>query len=275
MAKKQSKHQEKTYSERTLKTAKELRVIDDTLFRLVASRPEVCEEILQTLLGNKKLKVLRVNTQETVKSLQREIILDCLCDLGEGNIINIEVQKGNYNNDVKRCRFHLSSITANYTPKGTDFDDVPDVTVIYITEYDALNNKQTITYSKMCRYDNLTEAFVPVEDGGLIVYANTCINDGTDKSELLELFLRKDSFDNKKFPNLSDAIQYFKDDEKGVSEVCAVVEAYAKNEIVYAVIESYIDCDLDKDTIIEKIRTRFNLTKEEAEAYYDDISVKI
>lgn len=248
MAKKQSNHHEKTYSERTLKTAKELRVIDDTLFRLVASRPEVCEEILQTLLGNRQLKVLRVNTQETVKSLQREIILDCLCDLGDGNIINIEVQKGNYNNDVKRCRFHLSSITANYTPKGTDFDDVPDVTVIYITEYDALNNNQTITYSKMCRYDNVTETFVPVEDGGLIVYANTCINDGTDKSELLELFLRKDSFNNKKFPNLSDAIQYFKDDAKGVSEVCAIVEELSNDKVKDVVIKMIQD-DCDNDTI--------------------------
>lgn len=263
---KRLKHHKKTYSDRTLKTAKELRVIDDTLFRLVASRPKVCEEILQTLLDNKKLRVLRVNTQETVKSLQREIILDCLCDLGNGNLINVEVQKGNYNNDVKRCRFHLSSITSNYTPKGTDFDDVPDVTVIYITEYDALNNKQTITYSKMCRYDNSTDTFIPVEDGGLIVYANTCINDGSDKSELLELFLRKDSFNNQKFPNLSDAVQYFKDDEKGVSEVCAIVEEYAKEKTLETV-KAFIAAGAS-DEVIKKAT---NLTQEEIDKLRSDL----
>ncbi len=258
----------KTYSEKNLKTAQELRIIDDTLFRLIASRKEVCQEILQTLLGNKNLKVLRVNTQETVKSLQREITLDCFCDLGNGTLINIEVQKGNYNNDIKRCRFHLSSITANYTPKGTTFDDVPDATVIYITEYDALGNSQTITYSKMCKYDNLAGEFSPVEDGGLIIYANTFVNDGTDKSELLELFLRKDSFDNKKFPHLSNAVKYFKDDEKGVSEVCAIVEKYKQECIDESQREANIILAkkmIARNEPMEKIIDYTSLTEEEIE----------
>ena len=267
MAKKRLEHQQQIYSKRTLKNAKELRLIDDTLFRLVASRPKVCEEILQTLLGNKKLKVLRVNTQETVKSLQREIILDCLCDLGDGSIINIEIQTGNYNNDIKRCRFHLSSITSNYTPKGTDFDDVPNVTVIYITEYDALDNKQTITYSKMCRYDNATETFIPVDDGGLIIYANTCINDGTDKSELLALLLSNKSFDNKKFPNLSDAIKYFKEDAKGVSEVCDIVEEYAKERVLETV-KAFIVAGASNDLI----KKATNLTDDEIDKLRSELS---
>ena len=267
MAKKRLEHQQQIYSERTLKSAKELRVIDDTMFRLVASRPKVCEEILQTLLGNKKLKVLRVNTQETVKSLQREIILDCLCDLGDGSIINIEVQKGNYNNDVKRCRFHLSSITSNYTPKGTDFDDVPNVTIVYITEYDALDNKQTITYSKMCMYDNATGTYIPVDDGGLIVYANTCINDGTDKSELLGLLLSNTSFDNKKFPNLSEAVKYFKEDAKGVIEVCDIVEEYAKEQVLETV-KAFIVAGVSN----EQIKKATNLTDDEIEKLRSQLS---
>lgn len=106
------------------------------------------------------------------------------------------------------------------------------------------------------------------------MYANTCINDGSDKSELLELFLRKDSFNNQKFSNLSDAVQYFKDDEKGVSEVCAVVEKYAKEyakeEAIYQVIEALNNVNLSKEQILSSIISQFNLTREEAEAYYKD-----
>lgn len=60
--------------------------------------------------------------------------------------------------------------------------------------------------------------FVPVNDGAKIYYANTVVKDNTDKSELLGLFLSQESFDNEKFPNLSHAMHYFKNDEKGVRE---------------------------------------------------------
>ena len=140
----------------------------------------------------------------------------------------------------------------------------------YITEYDALNNKQTITYSKMCRNDNSTETFIPVEDGGLIVYANTCINDGTDKSELLELFLRKDSFNNQKFPNLSDAVQYFKDDEEGVSEVCAIVEEYAKDYAKEKTLET-VKAFIAAGASDEVIKKATNLTQEEINKLRSDL----
>ena len=35
-------------------------------------------------------------------------------------------------------------------------------------------------------------------------------------------------FYNEKFPNLSEAVRYFKEDERGVSKMCTIVEEYAK-----------------------------------------------
>ena len=218
----------KIYSEEIQLTAQNLRVIDDSLFRLIVSRKDVCQEILQTLLDDKHLRVLHVTPQDTIVSLHRGLILDCLCELRDGHIVNIEVQRGNKNDDIRRCRLHLSSITANSTPKGTDFADIPNVTIIYITEYDALGNNQTITYTEMCQLRKTDGTYIPVKDGGLIIYANTCIKDDSDKSELLDLFLKKDSFDNKKFPHLSNAVKYFKDNREGVMEMCQIVEDFAK-----------------------------------------------
>lgn len=50
------------------------------------------------------------------------------------------------------------------------------------------------------------------------------------------------------FPNLSDAIQYFKDDAKGVSEVCAIVEKLSNDKVKDVVIKMIQD-DCDNDTI--------------------------
>ena len=117
-------------------------------------------------------------------------------------------------------------MTAKYTPKGADFKNVPDVTIVYISEYDVLKNNQTVTHVTRCMKND--ESYVPVKDGEDIIFANTCVNDGSDKSELLQLMLNKEAFYNDKFPQISNAISYFKETEGGQSEMCKIVEDYAK-----------------------------------------------
>ncbi|MGN0329485.1 MAG: Rpn family recombination-promoting nuclease/putative transposase [Lachnospira sp.] len=202
-----------------------MRIIDDTLFRLMAEQPDVCQEILRTLLDKPTLKVIKVTAQSTVQSMNREIILDALCETDEG-LSNIEVQKGMCNDDVARTRFHASAITSKYTPKGTRFSDIPNVTIVYITEYDALHNNQTVTHVTRCMKTG--ENFIPLNDGEDIIFANTSVIDGTDKSELLQLMLHKEAFYNEKFPATSKAFKFFKETEGGQAIMCKTVEDYAE-----------------------------------------------
>lgn len=215
------------YSKAIRETAKNLRIIDDAMFRLVAERKEVCEEILRTLLGSPQLSVVSVTPQRVIASLHREIVLDVLCIMENGTYVNIEMQKGSGNDDIKRNRFYASAATAAYTPKGTDFSDIPQVAVLYITEYDALHNGRMITHVKRCMETGT--GYEPVDDGEDIFFVNTTVKDGSDKSELLQLFLRRDSFDDAKFPELSSAVKYFKETEGGFGEMCKTVEEYAKD----------------------------------------------
>jgi len=213
-------------TKKSQETAKNLRIIDDALFRLIASDKEVCQEMLRVLLDDEDLIVIQAKTQANIPSLHREVTLDALCKIGE-KYVNVEVQKGTGNDDIRRTRFHLSTITANGTPKGTDFEHVPEVTVIYITEYDALRNGQVFTVSEMCM--KTKDGYIPVHDGACICYANTAVKDDSVKSELLQLFLEKEAFNDTRFPKLSDRIQYFKNTEKGREEMCTLVEDYAKD----------------------------------------------
>ncbi len=215
------------YSKATKETAENLRIIDDAMFRLVARRKGVCQEILRTLLGEPELKVLRVISQSVVTSLHREIILDVLCIMVDGAYMNIEMQKESGNDDIKRNRFYAAYTTAAYTPKGTDFTDIPQVTILYITEYDALHNGQMITHMKCCM--ETREGFVPIDDGEDICFVNTVIRDGSDQSELLQLFLREDVFEDGRFPELSKAVKYSKETEGDFGEMCKTVEDYAKD----------------------------------------------
>lgn len=214
------------YAKSVRETADNLRIIDDALFRLMAEKEGVCQEILRTLLDMPSLNVVKVTAQSVVKSLHREVTLDALCVLENGEYINVEMQKGSGNDDVVRTRFHAAALTSAYTPKGTDFADVPQVTILYITEYDALNNGQAVTHVKRCM--KTRGGFIPVYDKEDIFFANTEIKEDSDKSELLQLFLRNKAFDDAKFPEISKAVKYFKETEGGRSEVCKTVENYAK-----------------------------------------------
>ncbi len=208
--------------------ADSLRVIDDTLFRLIASRREVCQEILRTLLGSPDLVVHQVTVQAVMAGLHREVTLDALCELPEGIWINVEMQKGRQHDDIRRTRFHAAAVTVNRTPKGTGFSDIPDVTVIYITEYDALHNGQLFTEVRRCQA--VGESMIPLEDGERICFVNTAVDDGSERAELMQLFLKREAFEHEKFQELSKAVRYFKGSEKGRGEMCAVIEEYGMEQ---------------------------------------------
>lgn len=54
--------------------------------------------------------------------------------------------------------------------------------------------------------------------------------------------------------------------------MCDKVEAYAKKEKIYSAIEIYVEeFSITKEQIIPKLTKRFNITKEDAESYYDDV----
>lgn len=226
------------YSPETKRKAKELRIIDDALFRLIAEQKDVCQEILQTLLEDNSIKVVSVTSQATISSLERGIILDALCKFSDGSYCNIEMQKTTNENDMKRVRFHASALTTSKTSKNTKFDNIPNVKILYITEYDALHNNQTITHISRCQLK--ANQYVPIDDGEDIIFANTQIVDGSKQSDLLQLFLRTDSFYNCDYPNLSRAIHHFKETTKGVNRMCESIEAYANERATERAIDATI-----------------------------------
>lgn len=203
------------------------RLIDDVMFRLVGEDKEVCQEMLRTLLDDPELIVIDAHTQENMKGLAREVFLDAFCKLGDGRYVNIEVQKDDNNNDIKRCRFHASAMTTNLTAQGTAFDDIPDVYVIYISEYDALENGQCFTETRTCQ--KLGDVYVPIEDGQRIFYANTVIKDGSDRAELLSLFTESGPVNSGKFPKTCSKVNYFRQKGKEDPVMCGAVREYMKD----------------------------------------------
>ena len=238
----------KEYSLKTLEEAKHLRIIDDALFRLIGARKEVCQEILRTLLDDDNLVVESVEVQKSEVSLNREVVLDALCILGDGTLCNVEMQKSDLSNDYKRVRYHASVITANHTPKNTKFDNIPNVKVLYITEYDVLGNGQAITHVSRCQLNK--KKYSPVNDGEDIIFANAKSRQRNKHTHLLKLFLKSEGFYDEMYPALSEAINHYKGSERGCDEMCESIENYAIEMAIEEVIKT---CIAHKDSLDQTI----------------------
>jgi hypothetical protein len=68
-----------------------------------------------------------------------------------------------------------------------------------------------------------------VDNGFSEVYVNAKVDDGSDVSELMRVFV-KDTAYNDKFPNTSERKRKFKESEGGLSDMCEIMEKIAREE---------------------------------------------
>lgn len=128
-----------------IEKVKNLRPIDDVFFEVLAKNPNVCQEMLRVILDDDTLVVNDVITQASERNIYgRSVRLDALCTLGNGVKCNIEVQRSDNDNHLKRARFNASSITVKDSKPGDTFEDIIELYIVYISEFDFFKGKKTI-----------------------------------------------------------------------------------------------------------------------------------
>ena len=244
-----------------------LRAIDDIMFQMLAESEKVCQEILRVILDDAKLIVQKVTPQASIANiLGRSVRLDALCTLGDGTICNIEVQKKNDNDDLRRVRYNASSIVSNFSKKGSEFSQIPNVTVVYISQYDVFNSGRTIYHvDSVIRETNTT-----IDDGLRRVFVNTqyCEKDTSDVGALMRCFLQQTVTD-KRFPELTKRFNYLKNDQEGVDSMCKIIEEYGDERAAESAAETLvknIETLADSTGSIDKACELLKITRKQ----YDD-----
>lgn len=201
---------------------KEFRPIDDVFFEALADDIKVCQEILRVILEDPKLTVEDVIVQSSKRNLYgRSVRLDALCTLGNGTKCNIEVQRSDNDNHLKRVRFNAASITVKDSNPNESFDGVLDMYVVYISEFDIFKEGKTIYHVDKV----LRETGTIVDDGLQMIFVNTEIHDGSEIAELMKCFLQKEIY-NEKFPETAKRMAELKTTEGGVGIMCKIMEEY-------------------------------------------------
>lgn len=206
--------------------AKKLNPIDDLMFRTMAEDKKFCEEILRVILEDEALTVLESTPQYAGTNPQgRSVILDAKCVLGNGRKIDIEVQKANDDDHQRRVRYNGAILTTNLTDPGEKFEDVPDVCVVFISKFDIFNGNLPLYHVDRI----IRETGEKVDNGFEEVYVNAKVKDGSDVSELMEVFVNDDAYNNK-FPITSGSKRRYKETEEGQQVMCEIMERIAKEE---------------------------------------------
>lgn len=202
----------------------QLNIIDDIFFQKMAEDIGFCEETISTAMGQ-KVKVLQVIPQDFFKNLQgRSVIVDALCELEDGRNVDVEIQRADDDDHQRRVRYNASCITANITSPGEKFKNVPDLVVIYISEFDLFKGGRTVYHVNR----TVQETGETVYNGMTEIYINTKVDDGSDLAKLMKIYSSKDAYDYERFPNTSARKAEFKKIDGGEQRMNSILRDIAQ-----------------------------------------------
>ena len=205
---------------RYLEKIKQLRLMDDTFFNSCFDGNIPCMEVvLRAVLGNDRLRVTEVITQQSVPNLYgRAVRFDALATDGE-TIYDVEIQRSDEGAIPRRARFNSSMIDSREVSKGTLFPDLPETYVIFITEHDVWKRGKPL-YTVRRTFEDTKEVF---NDGTHILYVNGECQSESPLGRLMHDFFCSDP--NDMYSDvLAERVRFFKEDEKGVAAMCNVMK---------------------------------------------------
>ena len=205
---------------RYLEKIKQLRLMDDTFFNSCFDGNIPCMEVvLRAVLGNDRLRVTEVITQQSVPNLYgRAVRFDALATDGE-TIYDVEIQRSDEGAIPRRARFNSSMIDSREVSKGTLFPDLPEIYVIFITEHDVWKRGKPL-YTVRRTFEDTEEVF---NDGTHILYVNGECQSESPLGRLMHDFFYSDP--NDMYSDvLAERVRFFKEDEKGVAAMCNVMK---------------------------------------------------
>ena len=210
------------YHEEDLQRLRGFRPIDDTFMRcLFRNNLPLAQFALRIITGKRDLVLTREETQKDLKRLlgARSLCLDVHGIDSENRQYDIEVQRADSGARPERARYHSAAMDIEALNAGQEFEELPETYVIFITEHDFFSRNAGIYAIERM---NVT-ANTPFNDREHILYVNGQYRGEDDLGKLMHDFLCNDP-DDMHFDILAAGSRYYKENPKGVSEMCKAME---------------------------------------------------
>ena len=172
--------------------------LNNDVFMVFAKSKKFCQEFLRVILQDKKLIVIENDVQKYLPSaFSKNIVLDMLCRLGDGSIVNVEIQLINEKGHAKRIFTYASKIKSYLTEKGKKYKDIKDIIVIYLTKADIFKKGSTVYEVEMNIVSDQGEKVRKWDAGLKVYYVNTKGLTNKNINEYLKLLTDKTTVNRK------------------------------------------------------------------------------
>ena len=225
-----------------IERVKQFRLLDDIFMKVVLKdNIEAVQLIVRIVLGRDDIEVIEVKTQEELTNLYgHSVRLDVLARDSTGKLFNLEIQRDANGAGEKRARYHLGTVDTLNLPAGSDYEQLNETYIIFITEKDFFSQGLPI-YTIERIIQETGETF---NDGSHILYVNGAFVGENEIGKLMADFREKDP---KKmyYKPLADKVWYFKSTEGGLDSVCKIIEE-VRNEGIQIGIEQGIEQGIER-----------------------------
>lgn len=179
-----------------------LRLMDDPLFAAaLAGSPEAAEVVLQILLEDPKLRVVKVIVQAPDTELYSQgVRVGVYAIDGKYRCVNAEMLYADSGLEPKRARYVCALADAEHAPTEDDIEDLPETYVITLCEEDPLGRGMPLYIAQT----EIHETHQPFDDGRHFLYVNTTYT-GEDNYGNLFMDLRANNPDRMHFHTLAKA----------------------------------------------------------------------
>ena len=211
-----------------LERIKHLRLIDDDLMTVVFSGNKKATELLiKILLNRNDLRVTKSMTQVQIHNLfGRSVKLDIVAEDIFKTEYNIEIQRAGAGAGGKRIRYHQAMLDSHTLKKSTDFDKLPNLYIIFILEHDIFKRGEPIYFvNKTLNIKDEDGNYLPFDDACNIMYVNGEYRGDNPLGRLMHDFSTPNA-DDMYYDELARRVRYHKQDEKGVQNMCKIIEEY-------------------------------------------------
>ncbi len=205
-----------------LQRLRDLRPIDDDFMRcLFKDNIPLAELVLRIITDKPDLMVTGCETQKDMKRLAgaRSICLDAYGTDSDGKKYDMEIQRQEKGSDPHRARYHSSVMDVENLHSGQEFKELPDTYTIFITEKDFYGMGEPVYQIERI---NLATG-KSFEDGEHILYVNGEYRGESRIGKLMHDF-NCTRADDMNYKLMADRTRYLKENPKGVSEMCRIME---------------------------------------------------
>ncbi|MGX8706265.1 MAG: PD-(D/E)XK nuclease family transposase [bacterium] len=205
-----------------LRKLRMLRPIDDTFMRcLFRDDLPLAQFVLRIITGKADLVLTREETQKDLKRLlgARSLCLDVHGVDSEGRQYDLEIQRADSGARPERARYHAAAMDIEALDAGQEFEELPETYTIFVTENDFFG--LSVGLYPIERINLATR--LPFNDREHILYVNGQYNGEDELGRLMHDF-RCSSPADMHFDMLAERSRYYKEDPKGVSDMCRIME---------------------------------------------------